>query len=155
MFDATINKRTNILNTANGLQFSIKNRLNDAQFTGLKSLKIAGKVINLSDVSIEVSEDHIVSATQVSVDTPINFPLRKQLNVCVSGMELPKGKYEIEIAFDAKPFGSLKFSVEDAISDEAEHLVRIPRDKDDDYSEAIIARRQRFIEDYSGIKLHH
>ncbi|MBP6664981.1 MAG: hydroxymethylglutaryl-CoA reductase [Chitinophagales bacterium] len=146
---------SSLTNTANGLQFSIKNRLNDAQFTGLKSLKIAGKVINLNDVSIEVSEDHIVAASEVSVDTPINFPLRKQLNVCVSGMELPKGKYEIEIAFDAKPFGSLKFSVEDAISDEAEHLVRIPRDKDDDYSEAIIARRQRFIEDYSGIKLQH
>lgn len=146
---------SSLTNTANGLQFSIKNRLNDAQFTGLKSLKIAGKVINLSDVSIEVSEDQIVTVGQVSVDTPINFPLRKQLNVRIANMELPKGKYEIEIAFDAKPFGSLKFSVEDAISDEAEFLVRIPRDKDDDYSEAIIARRQRFIEDYSGIKLQH
>ena len=74
---------SSLTNTANGLQFSIKNRLNDAQFTGLKSLKIAGKVINLNDVSIEVSEDHIVAASEVSVDTPINFPLRKQLNLCV------------------------------------------------------------------------
>ena len=146
---------SSLTNTVNGLQFSIKNRLNDAQFTGLKSLKIAGKPINLNDVSIEVSEDHIVKASLISADVSINFPLRKQLNVRVANLELPKGKYEIEIAFDAKPFGSLKFSVEDSISDEAEHLVRIPRDKDDDYSESIIARRQRFIEDYSGIKLQH
>ena len=64
---------SSLTNTANGLQFSIKNRLNDAQFTGLKSLKIAGKVINLNDVSIEVSEDQRMSARSESSNLNSNF----------------------------------------------------------------------------------
>ncbi|HRF97410.1 MAG TPA: hypothetical protein PLZ51_19515, partial [Aggregatilineales bacterium] len=36
-----------------------------------------------------------------------------------------------------------------------EHLIRIPRDTTDDYSENIIKERQAFVEDFTGAKLEH
>jgi hydroxymethylglutaryl-CoA reductase (NADPH) len=45
--------------------------------------------------------------------------------------------------------------VEDSISESRPERVSIPYDKDDDFSAAAIAKRQRFIEQFSGVKPQH
>lgn len=143
-------------NTDDGVSFSIKNRLSDAQLTALKSLKINDTEVPLSAVSIDMGDGTVVPAKLVSTVTPINFPLKQTLRVQATISALPQGKHSIEIAFDATPFGNLKFTVEDSIAAESDgDRVRIPRDETDDYSESAIAQRQHFLSRYTGTTPKH
>jgi hydroxymethylglutaryl-CoA reductase (NADPH) len=141
-------------NTSEGVQFSIKNRLSDVSLTGLKGIRIDGREVPLHDLLLR-TDDAEVRAHQISDQQPVDFPVRSILSVVAKGPALPLGKHEIEISFDSKPFGKLKFSVQDAIAEEKKDGKKIPRDPDDDYSEAAIATRQAFVEDFTGTKLHH
>ena len=60
--------------------------------------------------------------------------------------KLGVGKHELEISVQAKPFGKLKFNIDDAIVDTKAKVVRIPRSEEDDYGKKIIKERQDFVE---------
>ena len=133
-------------------QFSLKNRLSDAEIGELNHIKIDGKDIPLEKISVDLGDGNFVPAESVR---DISFPLKKTFNVRAAVGNLEHGKYKIGIAFKAKPFGSLKFEVEDAIAETETLEVRIPRDNQDDYSEKAIEARQEFVEDYTKLKLEH
>lgn len=141
-------------NAEHGVQFSIKNRLSDAQVTGVRGIRIDGEEIPLHQVEIHL-DDQIVRTHQITAEQPVPFPLRGTLQIVARRPSLPAGKHEIEISFDSKPFGKLKFAVQDAISDPKENGRRIPRSAEDDYSDEAIHARQQFAEGFSGAKLHH
>ncbi len=135
--------------------FAIKNRLSDARVTELTSVKIDGREIPLSLVTLESAGELPLAATDVSPQAPIDFPLRRTLDVRVDVEPLPTGKHTLEIRFRAEPFGKLKLEVEDAVSRERQKLVRIPRDRNDDYSPEAIKERQRFLAEFTGAKPEH
>lgn len=141
-------------NIPGGVRFAIKNRLSDAEFAGLEEIKINGQSVPLTAVSLHFGNGDTLSPDAVSPDHPIAFPLRTVVNLTAAINHLPEGKHEIEIAFRAKPFGRLKFKVEDAIS-KGDDLIRLPRDSRDDYHPEIIARRQKFVEEFTGKKIEH
>ncbi|MDB4950560.1 MAG: putative 3-hydroxy-3-methylglutaryl-coenzyme reductase [Gemmatimonadetes bacterium] len=141
-------------NGDDGVHFSIKNRLSDAQVTHLRGLRFNGVEVPLSEVEVHVDED-VFQTDQISPETPVSFPLKSTLRIVARRPALEVGKHEIEIAFDSKPFGKLKFSVQDAIAERGPAQVRIPRDAEDDYSESAIAARHQFAEEFTGAKLHH
>lgn len=141
-------------NTDRGVQFSMKNRLSDAQVTRLRGLRIDGTEVPLHEVEVHVG-DEVVHTHQISESTPVSFPLRHTLSLLTRRAPLPAGKHDIEISFDSKPFGKLKFTVEDSIVDQMEVAKRIPRAREDDYGEEIIRERQSFVEEYSGARLNH
>lgn len=145
---------SSLTNTPQGLSFSIKNRLSDCEFVALNGLKIAGNTIDLNQVFVEV-DGELKNAQHISTANAINFPLRKVLTIYIVDMELPTGKYEIDIACEAKPFGKISFSVEDTITDNPSPNVKIPRDNADDYSANAIEQRQRFLEEYTQTKPNH
>ncbi|MFN8375735.1 MAG: hydroxymethylglutaryl-CoA reductase [Anaerolineae bacterium] len=138
-----------------GVQFSIKNRLADTLFAGLVSVKVAGHNVPLEQVTIDSGDGTILKPDHVTTDAPLNFPLRKVLTVLLNKEHLPIGKHELEITFRAQPFGELTLSVEDTITENVEHLTRLPRADDDDYAPDIIAQRQKFVEDFTGVSLRH
>src|SRR5262249_33939202 len=142
-------------NTEDGIQFSIKNRLSDAELTELQSVRIDDRAVPLGAITFDLGDGARVPPERVSPSHPIAFPLRQTLLVHAGIAALPLGKHRIEIAFKSKPFGALKFEVEDAIAEVDERRIQIPRDAADDYSEAIIGQRQRFVEQFSGAKLEH
>jgi hydroxymethylglutaryl-CoA reductase (NADPH) len=142
-------------NTAGGVQFAIKNRLSDAEVTELQGITIDGAAVPKDAIALDLGDGTILSPAQIATGRPIAFPLRKILTVLAKIDPLPHGKHKIAIAFKAKPFGALKFEVEDAIAEASVDLVRIPRDNNDDYSEAIIRKRQEFVEQLTGVKLEH
>lgn len=144
-----------LANTANGVRFSIKNRLSDAQLTGISAVKIDGDLVPLKALELDLGDAGALSPGQVSAEVPVDFPLRKTVDLLAGIDPLKDGKHQIEIEFTAKPFGKLKLKVEDAISAPDESLLRIPRSASDDYSEAIIHQRQQFVEEFTGIKLQH
>ncbi|HEX6751877.1 MAG TPA: hypothetical protein VF092_31570, partial [Longimicrobium sp.] len=141
-------------NSDDGVQFSIKNRLSDATVTGLRGIRINGQEIPLHDVEVRI-DDSVFHPHQITSEQPLSFPLKRTLQIVARRPALPLGKHDIELAFDSKPFGKLKLSVQDAIAESAPAQKKIPRSDDDDYSDDAIRRRQGFVEEFCGARLDH
>jgi hydroxymethylglutaryl-CoA reductase (NADPH) len=142
-------------NTDRGVEFTLKNRLKDATLTELLDVKINGESASQDAVHLFMGEGESYTADEITEDNAIDFPLRRTLHVRTRRSPLDVGKHEIELTFRAKPFGKLSFSAEDSISEQDEALDRIPRDEDDNFSQAIIDERQQFVENYSDTSLDH
>ncbi|MFM8320043.1 MAG: hydroxymethylglutaryl-CoA reductase [Chloroflexota bacterium] len=146
---------SSLKNTPDGVQFSVKNRLSDAHLTGISGLKINGSPLPLDRTQFRLADGRCVLANQISLAAPLAFPLRAVIDILAPLEPLAPGKYTLEIAVKADPFGDLRFEVEDAISKEGMRLPRIPRSDDDNYSPQIIRERQAYIESLAGRKLEH
>ena len=147
--------RGSLRNDKQGIVFSIKNRLSDAKLTGLKSLLVGDKSIPLSDIFVDTG-DAIIPATDITASNAVDFPLRKNINIIAKMDVLADGKYKIEIGFEANPFGTLKIKTDDSIVKvETQGMPKIPRNDMDDYSVEAIKARQKFVEDYSKMKIEH
>jgi len=137
-------------NTDQGVQFAIKNRLADATFTGLLDVKIDGTSVANDRIKLHMGDGEAYAPDEISSDQPIDFPLRRTVSIVVDVDHLDKGKHEVEVVFRSDPFGELNLKVEDSITEEELDITRIPRDEADDYSEAIIQKRQAFVEEFTG-----
>jgi hydroxymethylglutaryl-CoA reductase (NADPH) len=142
-------------NSAAGAQFAIKNRLSDAEFVGLRGIAINGQPVAVENVQLGLLDGRMLPAAQVDDAHPLSFPLGTIVTIHTGLPALPKGKHEIELAFDSRPFGKLQFKVEDAIADGVHPAVHLPRDDQDDYSPEVIRQRQALVEQVSGVKLDH
>jgi hydroxymethylglutaryl-CoA reductase (NADPH) len=140
-------------NTSDGVAFSIKNRLSDAELTGLRSVRVGGQDVPLDRVRIVHGGGELRGSELAG--RPLPFALRAQLDVVAAVEPLPTGKHPVEVVFDSRPFGKLKLEVEDAISTQGARRVVVPRDPDDDYSEAAVARRRAFVEEFTGTRPEH
>lgn len=147
--------RGSLQNVEGGVQFSIKNRLKDSKFRELLGIKIGKTQIPLEKITLDFGGGVRRTPAELEQGPPFEFVLKSKIDVHLAIEHLPLEKHEIEIHFKADPFGTLKFSVEDAISDDHTHLTRIPRNDTDDYQESAIKERQRFIEEVSGHKFNH
>jgi len=145
-----------LTNTDEGFQFSVKNRLTDTVIHSVKSIRVDGQVLAHSQLILVYTDGTRQPANSISDKAPIDFPLKQILTLQVMGAPLTPGKHKLEIAFVVDKFGELAFTVEDALKDTAAVArSRIPRDLSDDYAEAAVQDRQRFVEEFSGIKLEH
>ncbi|MCS6874139.1 MAG: hydroxymethylglutaryl-CoA reductase [Pyrinomonadaceae bacterium] len=140
-------------NTADGVQFAIKNRLMDVEFLELVFVKINGKEIAKENILLDWGDGKLLRADELK--EPIKFPLRKVVLVNCKMENLDHGKHHIEIAFKVKDYGLLEFDVEDGIAEVRTLEVKVPRSEEDDYSEEAIRKRQEFVERFSGVKLKH
>lgn len=142
-------------NTDTGAQFALKNRLSDAEVTALRAVAIDGGSVALDHVRLGLSDQRILTPSQVDAAHPLPFPLRSTVTVHAAVPGLRTGRHRIEVLFEARPFGQLHLKVEDAIEDPTSEPVRLPRDEQDDYSPDIIQRRRAFIQQRTGTNLHH
>jgi hydroxymethylglutaryl-CoA reductase (NADPH) len=141
-------------NSDQGVRFSIKNRLSDATITGLESVSFDGKIVPVDAISINLPDGSSLTPRQVA-SSPLDFPLRRVVDIVCAIDHLPDGKHRIEVKFTTDQFGKLTLKVDGAISMEEEVVVRIPRDENDDYSASAIEQRQKFVEEFSGEELEH
>jgi hydroxymethylglutaryl-CoA reductase (NADPH) len=142
-------------NVDEGVQFSVKNRLSDAKLTSITRIKVNEKDVPLAAVTLQLADGRRISPLQLTPGSPLDFPLRRSLDIVARIPPLPLGKHKITIGFKADPFGDLKFDVEDSISEKDEQLPRVPRDLNDNYSDEIIHKRQKYVEQFSGVSLSH
>ncbi|RMF55864.1 MAG: hydroxymethylglutaryl-CoA reductase [Calditrichaeota bacterium] len=142
-------------NNDQGVQFAVKNRLNDARVTKLLGVEIDDRSIPLDKIKIKLDDGKELRPEEVSEASPIDFPLRKVMELHLQIPHLEEGKHKIVIEFATKPYGKLKLKVNDAISKEPQQLIRIPRDRQDDYTEEIIKKRQQFIKEFTGADFYH
>ena len=141
-------------NGEGGVGFSLKNRLSDGTLVGIKSVKVGDKTFSPEEITIFDGENTF-SGENISSDNPIDFPLRKVVNVSMKSDAFPNGKYPLVIEVNVKPFGKLKIKVNGAITKVSETRTIIPRDDMDDFGEKAIKARQDFVEDFTGKKLEH
>jgi hydroxymethylglutaryl-CoA reductase (NADPH) len=142
-------------NAEQGVQFAVKNRLSDAELTGLKSMAIDGQPVDLAEVTLALTDGQTFKPDQITSARPLAFPLRATVLLQTRLAPLPVGMHEIEIAFETRPFGKLQFKVEDALSEKAAPGLRIPRDPVDDYGEDAIKQRQALLEQVTQTKPEH
>ena len=141
--------------TDGGAAFSLKNRLVDAKLTGLQSVTIGGTEVAADQLTLSMDDGTELAATEVSSSNPLEFPLRRIVTVHAPGVRVDEGVHEIQIRFAIEGMGNLKFKVKDSIQSAAPDRVTVPRDRQDDYSEAAIQARQAFVEEYTGKAFEH
>jgi hydroxymethylglutaryl-CoA reductase (NADPH) len=142
-------------NVPGGVRFGLKNRLSDAALTGLSRVTIDDVEIPSSRLTLDLGDDRRIPAAEVTPESPLEFPLRKTVQVHASADALEEGKHEIAIAFESRPFGKLDFKVTDAISKDRPERITIPYDKELDYTPEMIRDRREFVERFSGATLDH
>ena len=139
-----------------GVKFLLKNRLKDASLKQLLSISVDGKEVASEKISVQVGPDEILSFAELNAGEDIDFPLKSSLGVFLHlGESLNNEKHTLSISFKAAPFGTLKFEVDDVVSEEVQDDSRIPRDVHDDYGEKIIKARQKYFEQFTGGKIDH
>lgn len=142
-------------NDSQGVRFSVKNRLSDAKITGLQHVKFDGNEVPNEAVSVDLGDGKTMTPDDFSEAAPLDFPLRRSLDIVCAMPALPEGKHKIEVQFTTDPFGKLTLKVEGAITAVSEEAVKIPRNEADDYSDEIIKKRQAFVEEFTGEKMEH
>jgi hydroxymethylglutaryl-CoA reductase (NADPH) len=141
--------------TDNGIRFSIKNRLSDAELVGVTNISVDGCAARLEHVRLHLEDGRILEPAQVSCAQPLAFPLRSNLKIVIGGGVPSNPRHEIEVTFATRPFGELTLKVEDAIAEGDRCGSHIPRSEADDYDEQIIRRRLDLIERHRGLPLRH
>ena len=138
-----------------GVLFSLKNRLQHAWLTEIIQVKLNGKEITLDNITMDFGEGHVIKPSEISKETPVDFPLRKSFDLIAKTDPLEVGKHQIEVKFRAKPFGKLTLKVECSVSEVTDTTPKIPRDPHSDYGPEAIKSRQEFIEKYCDYQLNH
>jgi hydroxymethylglutaryl-CoA reductase (NADPH) len=141
-------------NTPDGVVFGLKNRLSDAVVTGINQITVDTQSVPIGALQFTMGENTF-SPEDVSVENPIDFPLAKIMTVLWKGESLEIGKHTIAVSVESTPFGKLSFSVKDSIRETKEERVKVPYDREDDYSDEIISERQDFARSFSGVNFEH
>jgi hydroxymethylglutaryl-CoA reductase (NADPH) len=157
-------------NVDDGIRFGLKNRLKDASLTGIARLLIDDGDVPLDELTLDVDGAAGLRAAEVSPESPLVFPLRRELRLHAGRRSLELGTHRIELHLETEPFGSLRLRVKDRLAAPAPPAspavaanpaaaapvaTRVPYDKDDDYSEGIIRERQDYVRLRSGHSLDH
>jgi hydroxymethylglutaryl-CoA reductase (NADPH) len=138
-----------------GTGFALKNRVSPARLQGVVRLEIDGAEIPLERVTLLPDGAQAIRLEALTPGAPIEFPLKRQLEVHIEGLSLAAGRHRIDFTFEADPFGRLALGVVDAVTEPIKDRVSVPYDKDDDTSPAIVEARQRFVERFSGVPVRH
>lgn len=142
-------------NVKGGARFALKNQISDSTLIGVKKVKINGNIIDLTKVTLKLTtEDY--PALDITPDAPVPFHIGQKVDVYIDDLVLELEKeHEIELSFKTKQFGILEFDVEDKVDVKVKKRVKIPYNKEDNYSGSMIKERQDFVEEFTEKKLDH
>ena len=144
-----------LANAAEGVRFELKNRLLEVRVTRVHAVRINGREVPLERIRIRVGDGPVLAAGDVAEDGGLAFPLGAKLAVELDRLHLDDGRHEIELDFEVAGFGRLSLATEDVLSVSEPERVHVPHDERDDYSQDLVASRQRFVEEHTGVTLEH
>lgn len=136
-----------------GPRYRVKNRLFDATLTEITGITIDGEPCDLAAAEVAVGEV-VRPMTSITPEVPLEFSLRTELEVRLSGPALPEGPHAIVSEFVCDPFGPLSFEAVDYIVQPPPDRPHIPRQQDD-WSRDAVRMRQEFIREVTGVTLEH
>ena len=144
-----------LINENGGFRLSLKNRLTDVTLLRILRIRVNHHELSAADLQVDLGDGCWMPATAVSPDNPIPFALRQVAHIRAPALSLSAGTHEIEISIEVKPHGSLKFKVKDHVATPLERPRAVPYSKEDNYSPGVVAARQRFVEEFTGVTLQH
>ncbi|MBC6991270.1 hydroxymethylglutaryl-CoA reductase [Hymenobacter sp. BT491] len=149
--------RGSLHNTPTGVAFSLKNRLDTVRLTRLDFVQIGEQRITPEHIGLDFGNGEVRPAPEVLGSAPdgLEFPVGHSIMFHLTTPALPEGIHAVQVQFAAEPFGELSVEVEDSIVNLPDDRPRIPRQDQDDYSEAAIQARQRFAEQFTGQEFKH
>jgi hydroxymethylglutaryl-CoA reductase (NADPH) len=147
--------RTSLKNSQSGVSFSVKNRLSPAKLRRIQRVVLNGHVLDEDEISLACDGGSPIPASSIGPDNPVDFPLGALLKFELAVEPLGEGQHDLEVVFDAPPFGRLTLEVSDSLKTAELAPGTIPRDPEDDYSEAVIQARRDFIREQTGVQLEH
>ncbi|MFD1467712.1 hydroxymethylglutaryl-CoA reductase [Hymenobacter caeli] len=140
-----------------GVAFSIKNRLDTVNITGLRQVQVGDVVVPAAQVTLDLGNGETRPAAGLgpAEGQALALPVGRALTFALATPPLPEGMYAVQVWFSTDALGDLHVEVEDAIAGAAAGRARIPRADDDDYSAAAIQARQRFAEEFTQQHFKH
>lgn len=144
-------------NDAEGFQFTLKNRFSDALLTRIYQVRVDDHEVPLEHLLLDLGDGHPLAAADVSPQAPAPFALQQVARVMARVGPLPNGSHEIRCDVETDSFGRLEIVATDAIATAQPPKPSIPWDPDErtNFGAEMVARRQQFVADYTGVKLQH
>ena len=150
-----IYNRGSLRNAGGKVRFSVKNRLSPATLLQIRSVSLDGQTVPGNCIALACDARGPIPADQISEVSPLEFPLGTLLTFQLDTDSLQPGAHEIELDLKVSPFGQLILKVSDSLKISQKTPGNIPRDPENDYSQAIIKSRQEFIREQTGAALTH
>ncbi len=142
-------------NVDDGISFNIKNPMKDGLITGVLNITINGLEISLDEVCMGHNGTRI-KASEISPEQPLEFPMGRDVEFHARAIALAKNiEHQISISCETDPYGILDLEATDSVIETRENRKRIPCDKQNNYDMDVVRQRQEFIEEYTGVQLHH
>ena len=142
-------------NVTDGVMFSIKNPVKEALIMAVSSIRVDAREIPLKDVYMSNNGTRM-QASKIDACTPFKFPMGQDIEFFARTQPLSKNtEHQLFISLSSEPYGTLNIASQDVVIETREEPVKIPNKRQDDYEPGIVHKRQRFVEDYTGVKLHH
>jgi hypothetical protein len=107
-----------LTNTERGVEFELKNRLDDSRLTGLDGVAIDGEPVPESDITLHREDGTVLSPSDISDDDPLQFDLAETLQVVLDRERLTRGTHELTVQLAIEGFGSLQFTTDDDVLDD-------------------------------------
>ena len=76
-----------LTDTDRGVEFEVKNRLQDAEFAGIDRLELDGGTVDPERVLLETADGETLRLEEVTPDDPVPFPVGRTVVVVVEEME--------------------------------------------------------------------
>jgi hypothetical protein len=105
-------------NTERGVEFELKNRLVETEFTGLTTVRIDGNDVPLEDVTLVLGDGTEVLPEEVSEESPLVFELADTMQVISDIDRLTLGEHEVSMGFEVEDYGRVSFTTDDEVTED-------------------------------------
>lgn len=150
----TLYNRGSLRNSAEGVRFSVKNRLAPAKLQRVESITLDGEVVDAERVRVMIDDGKLFPLVDIDPEAGIDFPLGTLLTFCVEVPPMVQGEHNMKLNFETDPFGPMQLDLTDELEAKRDPSA-IPRNAADDYSDTIIKDRQAFVKERTGASLEH
>jgi len=147
--------RTSLRNEDGRVRFSVKNRLSPTILLDIPHVAIDGRPVPHDKIAVSVEAREAIPINQINPENPLDFPLGTLMNFCLNINPLEEGRHDLGMVFNVSQLGALNLEVNDALKTGRADPDNVPRNCQDDYSDAIIRARQEFIREKTGAELRH
>jgi len=146
---------SSLRNLDGGVQFSLKNRLNDVVLQQVQQVRIDSQEIPPDSIELVLDDGRIIHCSSVKPDNPLAFPLRSRIYFRIPDLKLSVGVHDISLSFKLESYDDVVCVFTDSIAEREQNGARVPYDKADNFSPEIIAKRHQYAQNFTGIQFQH
>lgn len=103
-------------NTERGVEFELKNRLVEAEFRGITSVRLDGEAVPPEDVTVELSESERYTADEITPEEPLALDLAETVQLICDTDRLRLGVHELGVDLRVEGYGEVGFTTDDEIT---------------------------------------